>query len=341
MKRIAVVLLLLVIVGAGGAAGAAWWFVNTPVSSSTAEVIVDIPKGAGSHAIAEQLVEQGLVRNAVAFRYYVKFRKAGSALRAGEFRFRRDLTPSQVLETILKGDVVLHKITVPEGLAAKDISTLVEASGLGSGAEFLRLTDDAVFARSLGVPADRLEGYLYPDTYAFEKGAGARTIAATMVKHFQQVWTPEIAAKAKALGLDEHRAVTLASIVEKETGVPEERAIIAGVFYNRLTKGMKLESDPTIIYGMKEYRGNIHKADIHDPANVYNTYVIKGLPPGPIASPGGDALRAVAEPAKHDWIFFVANGEGRHVFAATLQEHVRNVERYQLRHATPKKSRPG
>ncbi|HVO30164.1 MAG TPA: endolytic transglycosylase MltG, partial [bacterium] len=268
----------------------------------------------------------------------VKFARASSQLRAGELRFHRDLTPAQVLETLLHAPRVLHKMTVPEGLTAKEIAKIVGDSGLGNAEEFLRLTEDAEFAKSVGVSAPRLEGYLFPDTYEFEKGAGAKLIATTMVKHFQAVWTPELAAKAKALGMDTTaKAVTLASIVEKETGAAEERPMIAGVFYNRLRKGMRLESDPTIIYGMKDYDGNIRKGDIHDPSNVYNTYVIKGLPPGPIANPGAESLKAIADPKMHDYLFFVATGEGRHVFAATLKEHEANVDRYQRHRVSAKK----
>lgn len=336
MKKLILGVVVLLLVAIGVAGGAAFWFLHTPMSSSPDEVIVEIPHGESARAVAQLMADEGLVRNATAFRWYLRAEHA--KVRSGEFRFRRDLTPPQVLDTILHGQVVLHKLTVAEGLTAREISQLVQDSGLGSGEEFLKLAMDPTFARSLGVPADSLEGFLFPDTYELEKNAGARAIATAMVKRFQTVWTPELATKAKLLGLDERQAVTLASIVEKETGAAEERPRIAGVFYNRLRKGMRLESDPTIIYGIMlrgNWDGNIHKADIHDASNLYDTYVIKGLPPGPIANPGAESLRAVADPEKHDLLFFVATGEGRHDFSATLKEHEAKVQRYQLHHGVP------
>ena len=336
MKKLVLFLLVVGLLGAGGAGAYGWMFVNTPSSDSTEEVLVDIPKGSSLSRIAVLMEQNGLVRDAQLFRWYVRLRDDQGGLRAGEFRLRKNLTPQELLETLLKGEVVLHKLTVPEGLTAREIGALVDASGLGKGSEFEQLANDPVFARGLGVAADRLEGYLFPDTYNFVKNVGARGIAEAMVRRFQEVWTADLQARAKTHGLDAHQAVILASIVEKETGDAAERGIIAGVFYNRLKKGMKLETDPTIIYGMMmmgTYKGNIRKSDIHDPKNVWNTYVIKGLPPGPIANPGGDALRAVAYPNTHDWLFFVAKGPGsrEHVFTSTYQEHLAAVKKYQLR----------
>lgn len=335
MKKLVLFLLVVGLLAAGGAAAYGWHFANTPSSDSPEEVVVEIPKGASVTKIATLMEQNGLVRDATLFRYYVRARDRQGDLRAGEFRLRKNLTPSELLDTLVKGEIVLHKLTVPEGLTAREIAAIVQTSGLGAAVEFEALTNDAAFARGLGVPADRLEGYLYPDTYNFAKGIGARGIAEAMVKRFQEVWTPELQARAKTHGLDAHEAVILASIVEKETGDPAERGIIAGVFYNRLKKGMKLETDPTIIYGMTQmgtYAGNIRRPDIRDPKNLWNTYVIKGLPPTPIANPGGDALRAVAYPNTHDWLFFVAKGPGskEHVFTATYKEHLAAVKKYQL-----------
>ena len=334
MKKLLLLLLFLVFVPFAAISAYGFWWVHAPASGSPDEVIVEIPKGATLGKIAHTLEKNGVLQDARAFRYYVQFEKKQNKLRAGEFRLRRDLTPAQLLDTLVKGEVLLHKITVPEGLNAKDIAKVVGASGLATEETFLAVTEDATLARELGLAADRLEGYLYPDTYSFEKGVGARGIATAMVRRFQEVWTDDLKAKAAAFGLTTHQAVTLASIVEKETGDPSERPIIAGVFHNRMKKGMRLESDPTIIYGIKNYDGNIRRKDIRDPANVYNTYVIKGLPPGPIASPGGDALRAVAVPNSHSYYYFVAKGSGAggsHHFSATYDEHLKNVRKYQLR----------
>lgn len=337
MKRFLLLVLLIGFLAAAGAGGYAFWWAHSPASYSPDEVVVEIPKGAGLSKIAVLLEQSGVLQGSREFRYFVRLQSKQNKLRAGEFRLRKDLTPSQLLDTLLTGDVVLHRVTVPEGLRAKEIAQLVAGAGLATEAEFTALTTaDPAFARSLGVAADSLEGYLFPDTYAFEKNAGAKGIATAMVKRFQAVWTDDLKAKAAGLGLTTHQAVTLASIVEKETGDASERAIISGVFHNRLKKGMRLESDPTIIYGMVAmgtYDGDIRKKDIRDPANLYSTYVIKGLPPGPIASPGADALRAVAYPSRHDYLYFVAKGagSGSHHFSPTLAEHERNVKKYQLR----------
>jgi len=323
-------LLMAVVLAGAAASGVGLWFINTPASSSPEEVVVDVPKGAGLRNVAALLEKDGVIGSARLFTLYARLTGKTGATRAGEFRFRRNLTPHQVLEILVKGEVVLHKLTVPEGLTAKDIAALVGADGIGDPDEFSKLVDDAEFVHSLGLPANRLEGYLFPDTYEFARGAGARKVAEEMVRRFKVAWTPEIAAATLANGLSEHQAVTLASIVEKETGDPTERPIIAGVFYNRLKKKMRLDSDPTIIYGMKDYDGDIRKKDIHDPSNLYNTYVIKGLPPGPIASPGAEALHAVAYPGLHSYLYFVACGEERkHLFSASYAEHDKNVDRCQ------------
>lgn len=330
MKRLLLFLFLIGFLGAAGAGGYAFWWSHAAASSSPEEVIVEIPRGAGLAKIAVLLEKNGVLKGSREFRYFVRFQQKQNKLRAGEFRLRKDLTPSQLLDTLLTGEVVLHRVTVPEGLRAKEIAVLVQAAGLATEAEFHAVVFDPAFASANGVPADSLEGYLYPDTYAFEKGAGANGVALAMVKRFQEVWTEDLKARAAALGLTTHQAVTLASIVEKETGDPSERAIIAGVFYNRLKKGMRLETDPTVIYGIKNYDGNIRKKDLQDPSNLYNTYKIKGLPPGPIASAGADALRAVAYPSAHAYLYFVAKGPGSggHHFAPTLEEHNRNVKKY-------------
>ena len=334
MKGVAIAIAAAVIVAVLAAGGFAAWWIHAPASPDPSEVIVDIPRGASSAQVSALLQTNGAIANARLFRLYLRLSREQHALRAGELRFRRNMTPHEALHELLKGEIVLHKVTVAEGLTSMDIATLFEDARIARADEFRKLVEDATFAHSLGVPADRLEGFLFPDTYEFTKEAGARVVITTMVKRFQQAWTADFADKAKTLGLGELEAVTLASIVEKESGNPTERPVIAGVFYNRLKKGMRLETDPTIIYGLMlrgTWDGNIRKKDLQDATNPYNTYVIKRLPPGPIANPGAESLHAVAYPAIHSYLYFVAEGScGKSVFASTLVEQERNIQKWQL-----------
>jgi UPF0755 protein len=192
---------------------------------------------------------------------------------------------------------------------------------------------DAAFIRELGLPGPTLEGYLFPETYRFPRRPDPREVARAMVDQFFAAWNP-LAAAASKRGLSMHEVVTLASIVEKETGAPQERPLIASVFANRLARRMRLESDPTVIYGIAGFDGNLRRRDLDDVHNPYNTYQIKGLPPGPIASPGAAALRAVVEPADSAYLYFVSQNDGSHVFSRTYREHLKAVDRYQRRRAS-------
>lgn len=238
------------------------------------------------------------------------------------------MTPQEILERVRSGKVRTYEVVLPEGSRATEIAARFEEAGLARKDEFLAAVFDPAFARSLGIEAESLEGYLYPETYRVARNLSARALARMLVDQFFAVWrTVEPAARAS--GLTQHQIVTLASIVEKETAAPDERPLIAAVFLNRLDRRMRLETDPTVIYGIADFDGNLRKKHLLDDTNPYNTYRIPGLPPGPIASPGADALRAVVEPAETEYLFFVSRNDGTHVFSRTYREHVDAVNHYQ------------
>ena len=237
------------------------------------------------------------------------------------------MAPITILEKLRKGVVVLHAVTIPEGFTMEQIGDLLAAKGLVQKEVFLRLANNPRALGAYGVTASNLEGYLFPDTYHFSRGLNPSTLIDAMVKRFWQMVGP-FRERADAIGLSMGEVVILASIVEKETGEPTERPTIASVFLNRLSRGMRLESDPTVIYGLKDFDGNLRKNDLTK-ETPYNTYVIKGLPPGPIASPGLDAIKAILYPAQTDYLYFVSKNDGSHYFSKTLAEHNRAVGIYQ------------
>jgi UPF0755 protein len=253
-------------------------------------------------------------------------------LKAGEYALTTAMRPLEVLDWLESGRVIQHEVLVPEGFTAEQIGRVLEARGLASYDEFVRLARDRGFARALGVEADALEGYLFPQTYYFARRVGAAEIIRTMVAMFQATFTEELARRAAELKLTPHQVVTLASIIEKESGNAAERPLISAVFHNRMRKRIPLQSDPTVIYGIKEFDGNLTRKHLIE-LTPYNTYRIRGLPPGPIANPGKAALLAALYPAAADHLYFVSKNDGTHVFSGSLREHNRAVEKYQRRRA--------
>ena len=289
-----------------------------------------INQGQSLDSIAQNLKTQSIISNQTYFTLLVKYRKAGKKLQAGEYILSAAKSPEQILEVLLKGRVKLHRITFPEGMNIKEIGYLVEAAGFCKKKDFIDLCHDKTFITSLGIPSISLEGYLFPDTYFFPKTIDCKAIIKTMVAHFNDIFTLEWEEQAKAMGFSIHEIVTLASIIEKETGDKLERPLIASVFHNRLKKKMRLESDPTIIYGIKNFDGNIKRKHIKM-VTPYNTYQISGLPLGPIANPGAKSLSAALNPAHSDYLFFVSKKDTTHQFSKTIQEHNQAVKRYQLK----------
>jgi UPF0755 protein len=319
------------------AAGAAWLAlgVTRPFKGySEPERFVEVPQGAGPASIGRRLVDAGIIRDSLTFRFELARSGAGRRLQAGEYRFDRPMTVKEVVAKIARGDVYLLPITFREGLTIKQMSEIFEARGFGPASEFVAAAGDGGLAAAFDPGAGDLEGYLFPDTYALPRRASAAQLVARMVAGFERALTPELRARAAARGLDVRRLVTLASIVEKETGIASERPAIAGVFVRRLQLGMRLQTDPTVIYGMgARYAGNIHKKDLLSDT-PYNTYTRTGLPPTPIALPGRAALTAATHPAAGDALYFVAigDGSGRHVFTRSFAEHEAAVRQYLQRY---------
>ena len=318
---------------------ATWWgwlqvqtFMGEAPSDAHTEVILEIERGSGPQTISRQLADAGVVTDADRFALFLRYRKAAPGLRAGEFRFWTDQTPDEVLDVLLHAPEVTYAVTLPPGLRIEDMAALVEEAGRGEAAKYVELARDEAFIRGLDLGIDpappHLEGLLVPETYSFGREAGAQAVVEAQVGRWKAIWNDGRRAAADAVGLSPYEVTVLASVVEKETGAVEERPLIAGVFHNRLKKGMRLESDPTIIYGLENYDGNIRRSDIRRP-HPWNTYVITGLPPTPIAGPGVEAIDAVLHPTETKALFFVSRNDGTHHFSETYAEHARMVNKYQ------------
>ena len=309
-------------------------FRGTPFGSAQ-EKLIEIPAGTQPRQIVRLLVRGGaLADERLAWRYVHWVRHDRRSLKAGEYSFVGALRPDEVLERIYRGDVKVYRFTVPEGLRMEEIAALVEGAGLGRASDLLSLMRDASLARDLGVPSTNLEGYLFPDTYTFPRDPKPRAILAAMVGRLKDELRKAQAERSPGITLDEKQTVTLASIIEKETGQPDERPRISCVFHNRLRRGMRLQTDPSVMYAAMLRNGgrwsrNISKADLLA-EHPYNTYAVAGLPPGPIASPGAASLRAALHPADCRDLFFVSRNDGTHVFCPDLPCHEAAVRKYQV-----------
>jgi len=303
---------------------------STPAGETQDFRIMEIQRGLGLGRIARQLSKEGIIREPLKFRLVARIYGYDRRIKAGQYRFSAAMSPLEILDMMSEGRVFLYRLTVPEGLTLKQIAPLLDQAGTGNSSEFLRMTTDPAFAGKLEIAADTLEGYTFPDTYHFPGSVTTEAVIRAMIVRFKEVFIPEWQERAKELNMTVHQVVTLASIIEKETGVADERPLIASVFHNRLKRGMRLQTDPTVIYGIPDFDGNLTRKHLQTPT-AYNTYTIKGLPPGPIAAPGADSLRAALYPAQSDYLYFVSKGNGTHSFSASLNDHNRAVREYQLK----------
>jgi len=345
MRRLIRFLFTLLLLGAVAAGAAAWWVqarLSVPYKGfNDAETFLEIPQGLGVNAIASRLAAAGIVEDPWTFRVAVWRAGAARALKAGEYRFADAATPLQIVERLARGDVYLRTITFPEGWSIREMASAFESKGFGKAAAFRTAASDGSLIADLDPRAPDLEGYLFPDTYALPRGATAADVVRLMVTRFKTVVGDEVLATAKAQPGGVRAAITLASLVEKETSAAGERPIVAGVYRNRLKIGMGLQCDPTVIYALArdgKYTGNIRKADLQYDS-PYNTYRYAGLPPGPIASPGRASIEAAIDPADVSYLYFVSRNDGTHVFATTLAEHNQNVFKHQILYFREKRAR--
>jgi UPF0755 protein len=343
MRKLVLFVLVLVLAAAGTAA-LAYRRTQAPYRGFTGtEQFIDIPSGASTNAIGERLISAGVVRDTLTFRIALWMSGKARTLKAGEYRFDAPMSALDVIEKLARGEVHIIQVTFPEGLAIADMAAIFESHGLGAAAAFIKAAQDVSPVAAFDPSARNLEGYLFPETYALTRRADASQLVRLMVARFGQLFTPELRHAAAAQGLSVRAAVTLASIVEKETAEPTERPLIAAVYRNRLQIGMALQCDPTVIYALLrhgKYTGNLRREDLNFDS-PYNTYRYAGLPPGPIAAPGQASLEAAVRPAAVDYLYFVSRNDGSHAFARTLEEHNRNVQKYQVQYFRSGRTRGG
>jgi UPF0755 protein len=328
MKRALFVVTAVLALGGLGARYAFEILLNRPGAPLATPVRIDVAAGEPFRTTATKLEEAGLVPSARALVLWARFENIDRQIQHGAYQFSEPLTPIAVVEKMRSGEAMIVHVLLPEGATARDLALTLERDGLGPAPTFLALARDGAFARSLGVPADRLEGYLFPDTYYFSPLDNAQKILGTFVARFRQVFTPDFEAEARKAGFTPHQIVTLASVIEKETARKEEQPLVSAVFRNRLKQGMPLQADPTVIYGIEKFDGNLTRKDLETPT-PYNTYTAPGLPAGPIGNPGRSALMAALRPADVPYLYFVAREDGSHEFNSSLAEHNRAVNRYQ------------
>ncbi|KAF1074417.1 endolytic transglycosylase MltG [Halodesulfovibrio sp. MK-HDV] len=334
-KIISALLVLTVLVAAG-----VWFtfetYTRSPMQKELRQIPLVVPAGASFNQIIDDMARQGALTHPYAFRLLVRLRKQQQNLKAGEYLLNTGWTPERLLKELVTGKGILYTLTFQEGLPWWVIAKKIEQQGFAKVEDFSRVIHDPEFLKKHNIPFPDAEGFLFPETYKLSKPremneASAEDVASMLVHMFWQktapLWgdsrpSPEVLKKI----------IILASLVEKETGVPEERERVSGVYENRLEMGMRMQADPTIIYGLgKSFDGDIRRTDIRNKKNKYNTYQHRGLPPGPICSPGLEAIKAALNPEQHKYLFFVSKGDGSHKFSKTLKEHNNAVRKYQLR----------
>jgi len=305
------------------------YFLISPAGIDKKEIIFIVNKGTGLRAVANELRRKRIIKNKDLFILCAILKGGTKDIKAGEYSLNQSMSPVTIFNILSTGAIKTYTVTIPEGLTTQQTADLLATKNLVNTREFISLVMDKTFTASYHIDGTSLEGYLFPDTYYFTKDATPEKIISSMVKRFWSVFKPEWKNRAKTLGLTIHQVVTLASIIEKETGAAVERPIISSVFHNRLKRGIRLESDPTVIYGIEDFNGNITRRDLEEDT-LYNTYRIKGLPPGPIANAGTKAIEAALYPAETRFLYFVSKKDNTHQFSTNLKDHNRAVRKYQL-----------
>lgn len=328
-SRILILVMIFLLAGLGGATFL-YQLQATPQSDSP--ILVDVPEGASFSEVADLLHQHHAIKSSRAFKWMARLKGADRKIIPGEYALRGGMEPSDLLAMLVNGDVIQHTVTIPEGYSTWQIASLLESKGLVDREEFVRATQDPSLIRRLGIQAPTLEGYLFPNTYHFTRHLKPETMIETMVAQFEQAWTTNYHVRAAELGMSVHQVLTLASVVEKETGAARERGLISGVFHNRLKRKIPLQSDPTVIYALTSFDGDLRKKDL-SVESPYNTYRVRGLPPGPISNPGSASIHAALFPVPTKYLYFVSRNDGSHKFSSTLSEHNSAVRKYQLSHS--------
>jgi UPF0755 protein len=313
----------------------AYWFLFSPLSGPSLTKVVMVKKGMPLRKISAMLEQEGIIRNSQVFIWMASLRGKKSGIKAGEYEFRTRMSLFQVLDALEKGQVRQYRVTIAEGYTLFQIAQLLEELKIVGKKEFLEKASSPAFILSLGLPlsasgkpASSVEGYLFPNTYNLMRETTSEEIIQMMVQQFNKVFNKELIHRSSQLGLSQKEVVILASIIEKETSLPEEKPLVSAVFHNRLKKKIPLQSDPTVIYGIKNFNGNLTKADLQRPT-PYNTYLFSGLPPTPICNPGKDSILAAVYPSPVSYLYFVSKNDGSHFFSSHIEEHNQAVWKYQ------------
>ncbi|WP_245590075.1 endolytic transglycosylase MltG [Desulfonatronum lacustre] len=331
MRKVFLFLSILLLVVVGAAAWDAYRFLHVPPEQPGETRLVDIAPGMSMARISLLLERENIISNGPRFQLYARLLGLSASVQAGEFALNTGWTPRQILDALTTGRVHLHRLRIPEGLTWWQTGRIVEESGLASFESFAKAAADPELLRRFDIPADHAEGFLFPETYHLPRprNQDARPIVEMMLEMFRRATDQHLWPKGRPAPETVRDLVILASLVEKETGLAEERERVAGVFANRLRIGMRLQCDPTTIYGLgPDFSGPLFRRHLDDPGNPYNTYMHAGLPPGPIASPGLASLRAALQPEEHNLFYFVSNNDGSHTFSRTLEEHNRAVRQF-------------
>jgi len=305
------------------------YYAINPVDNQNRIATVTIPKGTSFLQTVDILDESGLIKYKYLFYPLVISRNAQCHIKAGEYELATSMTPMEIIDKLVKGDIISYQVTIPEDFTVREIAVRLASFKLVDEETFMSLSTDAQFLASLGIEGASAEGYLYPDTYLFDKSMTAKDIMKIMVHQFRKVFTLKMQKRAEELGLTVPQIITLASLIGKESGYKDEKPLVSAVFHNRMKKGMKLQCDPTAVYDLKNFTGTIKRNHLMR-KSPYNTYRIDGLPPGPIANPAIDSLQAALYPAPVNYLYFVSNNDGFHQFSSNLSSHHNAVLKYQI-----------
>lgn len=302
-------------------------FLALPAGKGDTVRSVDFAKGETLAQIAVRLEREGIVSSARLFVIHASLKGAANRLQAGEYQFSDGMRPTEILRKMVSGEVNVRRFAVPEGYSIHQLAELLENQNIFSKEGFLKAATDPKLLAELGIEGHSVEGYLFPSTYDVTRTMDEASLIRSMTAQFRGIYEEQFAGTADRIGMTRSQAVTLASLIEKEAVVASERPLISSVFHNRLAKGMRLQSDPTAVYGVRAFAGTVTKQDI-ERRSPYNTYLIKGLPPGPIGNPSKEAIEAALNPARTSYLYFVSKRDGTHHFSTTLDEHNAAVNTY-------------